>query len=475
MSGVDQAGWRVSPQAYLAQRRATFAAPSAPSSCYVSMSDGCRLAVDVYVPVGEVPSGGFPTIAIFTPYLRRFAVIAAQAEPSPNAARYRDFFLQYGYALVVVDVRGTGASFGMRDSFRSPREREDSREIADWIVSQSWSNGVIGSTGISYLGAAACFLASTGHPAVKAIAPLFSVSDIYAEQLYPGGMMSRVWSRAYDELMVALDGNDVALRARYPYFNDPRLAGPQPVDEDGDGLMLAQALAEHRNNFRLHDLLPEWSFREQGALHDPELTTDICSPFHYLKAGAQSNLPIYSISGWYDGGGYANGAISRFLTMGGPQDRLLIGPWDHGARTDISPWRTSAVPQFPVLGEVLRFFDSHLLGMQTGIEDEAPVHYFSVHAETWHAAPAWPPLNTTTGISPIRAGFPRRLIRKRPMSISRFALTLVRANTPVGKDSVQQILIATTTIGMVEMMTICVSPPMSARQIWKSQGTSSPN
>ena len=82
-----------------------------------------------------------------------------------------------GYAVVVVDVRGTGASFGTRDSFRSPREREDSREIADWIVAQPWSDGRIGSTGISYLGAAADFLASTGHPAVKAIAPLFAVWD----------------------------------------------------------------------------------------------------------------------------------------------------------------------------------------------------------------------------------------------------------------------------------------------------------
>lgn len=138
--------------------------------------------------------------------------------------------------------------------------------------------------------------------------------------------------------------------------------------------------------------MPEWSFREQSALHDPELTTDICSPFHYLKAGARPDLPIYSISGWYDGGGYANGSISRFLTMAGPHDRMMLGPWDHGARTDISPWRESAVPQFPLLGEVLRFFDTHLLGWSTGLEREAPVHYFSVHAEQWHAAQTWPPV-----------------------------------------------------------------------------------
>ena len=69
-----------------------------------------------------------------------------------------------GYAVVVVDVRGTGASFGTRDCFRSPKERDDFHEIADWIVAQPWSDGVIGSTGISYLGAASC---SSPRPAIR--------------------------------------------------------------------------------------------------------------------------------------------------------------------------------------------------------------------------------------------------------------------------------------------------------------------
>ena len=98
-----------------------------------------------------------PAILILTPYYRRFALRPARRRDRdpPNAAKYRDFFVPRGYALVVVDVRGTGASFGTRDSFRSPAEREDYREIADWVVAQPWSDGWIGSTGISYLGAAA--------------------------------------------------------------------------------------------------------------------------------------------------------------------------------------------------------------------------------------------------------------------------------------------------------------------------------
>ena len=392
MSDSDLAGaaWKLPPSHYLKQRPASFGVPAAPSSCYVSMRDGCRIAIDVYLPQGAPADATFATIAIFTPYYRRFKALTPDVEPTPNAAKYRDFFVPRGYALVVVDARGTGASFGVRDSMRSPNEREDSREIADWIVAQPWSSGVIGSTGISYLGAAACFLASTGHPAVKAIAPLFSISDMYSEQLFPGGMTSRVWSEDYTGLMIALDRADVALTAKYPYFNDPRLSGPQPVDEDADGSLLAAAIAGHGNNVNLHALMPELAFRDEGPLHAPHLKTDATSPCTTFLDGVKPDVAVYSVSGWCDGGTYANGSISRFLTRRGPNDRLLLGPWDHGARTNVSPWRDQVTSSFPLLAEVLRFFDQHLLGMETGIADEAPVHYHTMHSEAWHGADAWP-------------------------------------------------------------------------------------
>ena len=168
-----------------------------------------------------------------------------------------------GYAVVVVDVRGTGASFGTRDSFRSPREREDSREIADWIVAQPWSDGRIGATGISYPGAASDFLASTGHAAVRAIAPLFAVWDTYADNYYPGGILLKELARSYDELMVAMDHDRRDLLKNFVYYANPDLAGPHPVDEDPDGTLLAQAIHEHLGNFRQPDFMGEFRFREE--------------------------------------------------------------------------------------------------------------------------------------------------------------------------------------------------------------------
>ena len=68
-----------------------------------------------------------------------------------------------------------------------------------------------------------------------------------------------------------------------------------------------------------------------------------------------------------DGAGYANGALARYLTLPTTRAHLLLGPWDHGARINVSPWRAGVEPDFPLLGEVLRFFDHYLMGRDTGL------------------------------------------------------------------------------------------------------------
>src|SRR5262245_12855175 len=91
--------WKVPPSRYLADRPAEHAV-GAPTSVYVTMADGCRLAVDVILPSGDA-SKRWPTVLILTPYVRRFAVTpGSNVEPSPNSFKYRDMFVPRGYALV---------------------------------------------------------------------------------------------------------------------------------------------------------------------------------------------------------------------------------------------------------------------------------------------------------------------------------------------------------------------------------------
>ncbi len=389
---VPSQAWRISPSEYLRSRPASHAIPH-PTSFYRMMRDGCRLAVDVYLPDGQVASDAWPTILIFTPYYRRFCVedTSLGTEVSPNIARYRDTFVPRGYALVIVDVRGTGASFGTRDSFRSPREREDYGEIVAWVATEPWCNGHVGCTGISYLGAASDFLASTSHPAVKAIAPLFAVWDTYSDHYYPGGILLKELARVYDEMMVALDHDDRALLAKFSYYADPNLRGPRPVDSDADGSESRAAVAEHVANFRMPDFIGEFKYRDDTLPYDCAFSSASMSPYGYME-GVRAEVAVLSVSGWMDGAGYANGAISRFLTLPNLKKYLLLGPWDHGARINVSPWRNGETPTFPLFGEVLRFFDEHVKGVDTGLSKESPVHYFSLHGEAWREAPQWPPL-----------------------------------------------------------------------------------
>lgn len=392
----EDVAWKVPPQHYADTRPATYELP-APRSCYLTMRDGCRLAIDIYVP--EAPSDAsqassaktFPTIVLFTPYYRRFKLKAGgSGENAPNTAKFRDYFVPRGYAVVVIDVRGTGASFGTRDSFRSPRERDDSREVVDWIVAQPWCNGAVGATGISYLGAASDFLASTRHPAVKAIAPLFSVWDTYTDNYFPGGIQLKALTQSYDDLMVAMDHDRRDMLHRFVYYANPDFEGPQPVDEDPDGVLLKDAIHQHLGNFRQTEFMPEFRFREDPLPYDPAFSSATFSPYS-LAAQIPADVAVLSVSGWMDGGGYMNGAISRYLTLSENPRYLLLGPWDHGARIDVSPWRTTQMADFPWLAEILRFFDHYLLDQKTGLEAEAPVHYYALHSEQWRSADQWPP------------------------------------------------------------------------------------
>lgn len=398
----NQPGWNVSPRDYVRGRKRPYDGERLTSQ-YVAVRDGTKLAVDVHLPGDVDEDKSYPTICVFTPYYRRFALSEGarnSIDAAPTIAFYRDSFVKWGYALVCVDVRGSGASFGCRDGFRSPAERLDHHDIVDWVSKQSWCDGNVGATGVSYPGAASDFLASTNHPAVKAVAPLFAVWDTWSNHLYPGGVLLTCVSRNYGQLSDALDYDDRELIPDYAYFKDDDLAGPAPVDEDSDGEMLKGALYDHSANFNMQDFAQQMRFRDAPLTDNPDYTSSKISPYNYANRETDKNVAYYSVSGWMDGGGYSVGTIQRHTWLQNPENRLMLGPWDHGARGHCSPWQpenTRAQQPF-VAAEVLRFFDKHLKGDDSGIDDEAKVHYYTMGAEEWRSAPAWPPKATNTDL-----------------------------------------------------------------------------
>ena len=350
------------------------------TSRLLAMRDGIRLAVDVYLPT-ELPSRTrLPTILEQTRYWRssRLKPGAPDSLDRPRAD-IREFVTR-GYAYVVVDVRGSGASFGGRRAEFDHPEVADGKDVVDWIIAQPWSNGIVGATGVSYVGTTSELLLANLHPAVKAVAPRFALFDSYADIVAPGGIPQTGFTKAWGDLIRSLD-NDTPLSPDGPF------GGVRPVDEDRDGSLLTAAAQDHRNNVDVHALVSTLTYRDDVGANGS--TIDELSTHSSIAKFRASRVPMYGYSGWFDGG-YPQATIKRFNTIRNRGDRMVLGPWAHGGRTYWSPNLGKMPSSFAQTLDLVRFFDYHLKRIKTGIETEPPVHYYTLGEDRWHAAPAWP-------------------------------------------------------------------------------------
>lgn len=351
------------------------------TSRYVKLRDGVRLAIDIYLPEGLRSGERMPTILEQTRYRRSYEFqpdVRAAADQPP--ARVKEFVTR-GYAYVIVDVRGSGASFGSRRAELGPQEVRDGSEVVDWIISQPWSDGKVGATGVSYVGTTAELLLVNRHPAVKAVAPQFALFDSYTDIVFPGGIRHSWFIKNWGQAISAMDRNEIPEQQRR------QIAGVRPADEDSDRALLAQAIREHATNIDINAELSPINYRDDRA--PAGWTLQDISPKSYVSEMVASRAAIYSYSGWYDGG-YALSAINRFLTIRNPGSRLVLGPWNHGGRFYFSPANGRANSSFPHTLELLRFFDQHLKGIRTSLIREPPVHYYTMGEERWHSASTWP-------------------------------------------------------------------------------------
>ncbi len=128
----------------------------------IPMRDGVRLATDIYRPRSS--SGPVPIVFSRTPYNFNFWDVR-NGVPSdmstPLAAVKR------GYAYVVQNERGHFFSEGNYDILGPPVT--DGVDTLEWMKSQPWSNGKVGTTGCSSTAEWQMAVASQGHPALGAM------------------------------------------------------------------------------------------------------------------------------------------------------------------------------------------------------------------------------------------------------------------------------------------------------------------
>ncbi len=369
-------------------------------SRYLTMRDGVRVAVDLWLPE-NLPSGRrLPAVIQPTRYWRNFDLrwpFNALIGP-PLATR---MLCRFGYALIIVDARGSGASFGVWPYPWSKEEIEDYREVLDWVVAQPWSNGRVAASGISYSGTAAEFMASLGHPALKAVLPRFSLYDAYAEIAFPGGVYNewfvKHWSLFNSQLDAGVVPDDIGLPGRLLVRSvSPVPAGQwtRPGESSGQSA-LKQAFAEHRTNGDIHQAARGAVFRDDVA---PQLGITIAefSPHTRQAMTEAAGAAFYSWGGWFDGA-YADALLKRFVTLRNPQ-RAVIGPWNHGAEQHASPYQDQDTPVTPPHKvqclEEIRFLDHYL--KDRGPAPQPGVIYYTLGEERWKHSPVWPPAGQRT-------------------------------------------------------------------------------
>ena len=303
----------------------------------IPMRDGKKLAADIYVPDSVITR---PTILIQTPYNR----IAYRLGLPLGVGLELD---SCNYNFVIVDWRGFYGSAGAAGD--STTRGEDGYDCVEWIASQSWSDGKIGTWGPSALGKVQYQTAQEQPPHLVCINPLVAGSQFNYDEYFPGG----VYRKEYVDQLDAL----------------------------GYGMSLILLANAHYNIV--------WQFSEPAAYYPDEIA-----------------VPVFMIGGWYDHNVKVMLSLFEGLQTSSPvavrdKHKLLMGPWVHGghgsAYVGSSNQGELSYPDAAGWSDSLsmRYFDFYLLDSANGWESEPVIRYFQMGDDIWEAADSWPPAGLT--------------------------------------------------------------------------------
>ena len=141
---------------------------------YLTTRDGTRARDQRPAPGGPGP---FPTLVEYSGY--------GYADPDGGESSIARIANLLGYAVVDVNMRGTGCSGGAFDYFE-PLQGLDGYDVVETVARQPWvARGKVGMVGLSYGGISQLFVAATRPPSLSAITPL-SVHRQHRDDAVPG-------------------------------------------------------------------------------------------------------------------------------------------------------------------------------------------------------------------------------------------------------------------------------------------------
>jgi putative CocE/NonD family hydrolase len=375
------------------------------SNLRVALRDGVTLATDVYRPSrdGKALAGRFPVILERTPYGRNITyfrdITAANATPKTRA-EVAEYYVRRGYIVIFQDCRGCHDSQG--EFVKYLHEATDGVDTCAWIVAQPWSDGRIGTMGLSYAAHTQVALACLHPPGLKAMyIDCGGFSNAYQGGIRQGGafeLKQVTWAynlglespeaRRDPRLLATLKAIDLkAWFASMPWKRGHTPLSPIPEYESY--------------------VYEQW---EHGNFDDFWKQVGIFAQGFYSQF---SDAAMVHLSGWYDA--YSRTATDNYVGLSkskrGPV-RLIMGPWTHGARStphagDVDFGNAATLDAdggADLFERRLRWFDQYLKGTRGKQDSEPPVRLFIMgggsgrktaegrldHGGRWRSESDWP-------------------------------------------------------------------------------------
>jgi uncharacterized protein len=315
----------------------------------VQSDDGARLRGHVYLPDREGP---LATVLNLSPYLDG---TAGRAPDGVMTRLYRPF-LEAGYAVAFVSMRGTGRSDGCLQ-FGGYQDRKDAYDVVETLAAQPWSNGRIGMYGHSYDGFSQFLAMAEDPPSLKAVVPMSGVIDLWS-LLTRRGAAYQIAGPIFAPLWTAVTSFGVS----DPVAVSRHAMCPQLVNDFAANLDL-QFGADRTPWFQERDL--------REAIRDSRIPAFVTNGMSMLRVpGTAQEGHILQVEGLWD-------------LLNPEHTRFLLGQWPHAYPHYPRPVR----PDFEEM--VLAFYDEHLRGAPRTLE-HGVVEYQDDDG-TWRSADSWPP------------------------------------------------------------------------------------
>ena len=356
----------------------------------VPMRDGTVLRADVYRP--ETP-GKYPTLVYRTPY-GKDDLLESGSEPTIGRAAHA------GYAVVVQDVRGRYHSDGEFKPYH--QEGKDGFDTIEWAAAQPWSNGRVGTFGLSYPGAVQWLAAMEAPPHLVSIFPAMTFAT-GRHFFFFGGAFNHDWMR-WIEMYIA---PDVRLKKG--------LKGATTEKEAEAGWNRLKWQWEYFLPIRefpvLKDVAP-WYY--EWLAHPDD--SDYWAFADVVKAHSRIAVPALNFSAWYDSNYGPLGATANWngMRQNGATElarrgqRLIIGLWDHGDpsenETKVGELDFGSSMTLDYYGLVIRWHDRWLKGIRNDIDEGPPIRLFVMGENRWRDENEWPLARTVYTPYYLRSG-----------------------------------------------------------------------